>query len=98
MKDTFVKLEIVIESIQLNAVTNILESCNAMGYTIIGNISGKGENGMLDHNCKAKVFENTYIFTVCSEDILNCILPPLKKILEDYSGFCFTSKVELLHD
>jgi nitrogen regulatory protein PII len=98
MENTFIKLEIVIESIQVNAVTMILESCNAMGYTIIGNISGKGENGMLDHNCKAKVFENTYIFTVCSLKTLNCILPPLKKILEDYSGFCFTSKVDLLLD
>jgi len=98
MTPKLIKLEIVIESIQVNAITEILESCGAMGYTIIGNISGKGQNGMLDHNCKAKVFENTYIFTVCTPEILACAKPSIQQILEDYSGFCFTSDVHLLLD
>ena len=91
------KIEIIIESIKVDKIISILEEEKVFGYTIVGNISGKGRNGVLDHNCKAKIFENTYIFSVCDEAQLDRILPRIHEILEYYSGACFVSNVQMLN-
>lgn len=91
-----VKIEVIIESIQLERFIEMLEEAGAHGYTVFGNISGKGQNGMLDHNCRAKIFSNSYLFTVCSEEVAQNILPQIALFLEDCSGTCFTSEVNHL--
>lgn len=91
------KIEIIIESIKVDKIISILEEEGVGGYTIVGNISGKGRNGVLDHNCKAKIFENTYIFSICDESRLEQILIRLREVLEYYSGACFVSDIQMLN-
>jgi nitrogen regulatory protein PII len=89
------KVEIIIESVKVNRIIFELEEIGVPGFTIVGNISGKGANGVLDHNCKAKVFENTYIFTVCDEELANKIVAYMRNVLQYFSGTCFVSDVQL---
>lgn len=91
------KIEIIIESIKVPKIVEILEGLEVPGYTIVGSISGKGVNGVLDHNCKAKVFENTYMFTVCDEEMVDDILKPIYDILHDFSGACFVSDIRQMN-
>lgn len=95
-----VKVDIIIESIKLNDLIDILEKEGVPGYTVIGNISGRGENGTMDHNCKARIFENSYLFVVCSEELSKKLLDAVNVILKHYSGACFVSEivnVEMYH-
>jgi nitrogen regulatory protein PII len=88
------RLEIIIESIKVEKIAEILEDAGVSGYTIVGNIMGKGPHGVKDHNCKAKIFENTYIFTVCTQIQVDSVIPKVREILKYYSGACFISEAE----
>lgn len=90
------KVEILIEGVKLDAIIYQLEEIGVPGFTVVGNISGKGANGVLDHNCKAKVFENTYIFTVCTEEQAEQVLQYLNEVFKYFSGACFVSDVQTL--
>lgn len=90
------KIEILIEAVKLDSVIYQLEEIGVPGYTVVGNISGKGVNGVLDHNCKAKVFENTYIFTVCTAVQATEVLEYLDEVFQYFSGACFVSDVQVL--
>jgi nitrogen regulatory protein PII len=90
------KVEIIIESLKVNQIVYELEEIGVPGFTIVGNISGKGQNGVLDHNCKAKVFENTYLFTVCTDEQAEKVLDYIASVLEYFSGSCFVSDVSLM--
>ncbi len=90
------KVEIVIESLKLNRIVFELEEIGVPGFTIVGNISGKGVNGAVDHNRKVKVFENTYIFTVCTTEQADKIVDYMEGVLQYFSGTCFVSNVQVL--
>ncbi|OJJ19594.1 transcriptional regulator [marine bacterium AO1-C] len=90
------KVEIIIEAVKLDTLIYQLEEIGVPGFTVVGNISGKGANGVLDHNCKAKVFENTYLFTVCTEAQAQQVLEYVEEILQYFSGACFVSDVSVL--
>jgi len=91
--ETYKKVEIIIESVKLETIIYQLEEIGVPGFTVVGNISGKGVNGVSDHNCKAKVFENTYIFTICSEEQAEEVTDYLHQVFKYFSGVCFVSDV-----
>ena len=87
------KVDIIIEALKVERITYVLEEIGVSGYTIVGNISGKGPHGVLDHNCKAKVFENSYIFTVCTQTQADEIVEYMSEVLKYFSGACFISDI-----
>ncbi len=90
------KVEIIVESVKVNKIVYQLEEIGVPGFTIIGNISGKGSTGVLDHNRKAKVFEHTYLFVVCDDEHAQAIVEYMRGVLKYFSGSCFVSDVLLL--
>lgn len=86
----------MIESVKLETIIYQLEEIAVPGFTIVGNISGKGANGVLDHNCKAKVFENAYVFTVCTKAQAEQITDYLDQVFQYFSGACFVSDIQVL--
>lgn len=89
-----VKMDIIIESIKLNDLIEIMEELGIPGYTVIGSISGRGEKGLVDHNCKARIFENSYLFVICETELAYKCLDAINEILKDYSGACFISDIK----
>jgi len=83
------RVDILIESVKVERIAYMLEEIGVEGYTIVGNISGKGKNGVKDHNCKAKIFENTLIFTVCTPEQAEQIILEMSEVLKYFSGTCF---------
>ncbi len=85
------KVEIIISTLELNEVTEILDSIKVSGYTIMKNVSGKGDRGA-SYNDLGAEFSNTYIMTVCTnekqlEGLVQELLPLLKKI----GGVCLVT-------
>jgi len=93
------KVEIVAESDFLPKILELLESENISGYTVIRNASGKGDKGVRDGYGLTSVFQNNYILLACSQEELEHIKEPLRKLLKRIGGICLVSDAQwLIHE
>ncbi|HET9962507.1 MAG TPA: P-II family nitrogen regulator [Nitrospiraceae bacterium] len=75
-------------------VTDLLDKVQATGYTIIGNISGKGHHGLREAHFMFSEQESlVMIMTVVPEEKVEPILAGLRPLFERYSGVMFVSDV-----
>lgn len=78
------KVEIIVESLEVDNITAILESINVSGYTIIKDVTGNGGRGNRLDDELTDVFKNSYIIVVCDKgkalEIIEAIRPILKKV------------------
>ena len=87
------KVEVVVDSVYLNRVLDILERQGVSGYTVIRDVLGKGERGIMAGDELTDVFKNSYVFTVCSEEIAKSIAESLRPLLSKVDGVCIISDV-----
>ncbi|MDH5740516.1 MAG: P-II family nitrogen regulator [Nitrospira sp.] len=75
-------------------VTELLDRVHASGYTIIGNISGKGHHGVREAHFMFSEQESLeMILAVVPEDKVEPILAGLRPIFERHSGFVYVADV-----
>ena len=75
-------------------VTELLDKVQASGYTIIGNISGKGHHGMREAHFMFSEQESlVMIMAVVPEEKVEPVLAGLRPLFERYSGVMFVSDV-----
>ncbi len=75
-------------------VTELLDKIQASGYTIIGNISGKGHHGLHEaHFMFSEQESQVMILAVVPADKVEPILAGLRPLFERYSGVMFVSDV-----
>lgn len=73
-------------------VTDLLDEVNASGYTIIGNVSGKGHHGFHEAHFMFNELESlVMIMTVVPEDKVEPILAGLRPLFDRHSGAMFVS-------
>ncbi|GAB1545185.1 hypothetical protein NUACC21_78610 [Scytonema sp. NUACC21] len=90
------KFEIIISTLELYKVLDILDSVRISENTVIEDVSGKGERGVI-YNDLGREYSNSYITTVCACEkqmhyLLGDILPILKKI----GGVCLVTEANLV--
>ena len=75
-------------------VTDLFEHVNASGYTIIGNISGKGHHGVREAHFMFNEQESlVMIMTVVPEQKVEPILAGLRPLFDRHSGVMFVTDV-----
>lgn len=75
-------------------VTELLDRVKATGYTIIGNISGKGHHGVREAHFMFSEQESLeMILTVVSEEKVEPVLAGLKPLFARHSGFVYIAEV-----
>ena len=75
-------------------VTELLDQVNATGYTIIGNVSGKGHDGVHEAHFMFSEQESLeMIMTVVPEEKVEPILAGLRPLFERHSGVIFVNDV-----
>ncbi|OGW64447.1 MAG: transcriptional regulator [Nitrospirae bacterium RIFCSPLOWO2_02_FULL_62_14] len=75
-------------------VTELLDKVQASGYTIIGNISGKGHHGLREaHFMFSEQESQVMIMAVVPADKVEPILAGLRPLFERHSGVMFVSDV-----
>ena len=75
-------------------VTDLLDRVKATGYTIIGNISGKGHHGIREAHFMFSEQESLeMIMTVVPEEKVEPILAGLRPLFERHSGVMFVADV-----
>src|SRR6185295_2869725 len=75
-------------------VTEVLDKVNASGYTIIGNVSGKGHHGVHESHFMFSEQESlVMIMAVVPADKVEPVLAGLRPLFDRYSGVMFVSDV-----
>ncbi|MDH4187352.1 MAG: DUF190 domain-containing protein [Nitrospira sp.] len=75
-------------------VTELLDRVNATGYTVIGNVSGKGHSGLREAHFMFSEQESLeIIMTVVPEEKVEPILAGLRPLFDRHSGVMFVSDV-----
>ncbi|MCS7263038.1 MAG: transcriptional regulator [Aquificaceae bacterium] len=87
------KVEIVVDSVYLSRALEILEKSQVSGYTVVRDVLGKGERGLMRGDELADVFKNSYLFTVCDEETALKIAEEIKPLLKKAGGICLLSDV-----
>jgi nitrogen regulatory protein PII len=76
------EIRVIVAGEQRSFVTDLLDRVNATGYTIIGNVSGKGHHGVREAH-----------FMFVPEDKVEPILAGLRPLFERHSGVMFVADV-----
>ena len=95
MKD-LKRVEIVTGALETPKVINILEEHQVNGYTMIKNVLGSGDKGVQDGEGLHNAFQNTYLIVACSQEELERIKEPLRKVLRKSGGVCLISDAQWL--
>lgn len=87
------KIEVVIDSYHLDKVLEVFDKNGIGGYTVIKDVLGKGERGLMSGDELTDTFKNSYVFTACDENTAVNVANQLRPILKRYGGVCIVSDV-----
>jgi nitrogen regulatory protein PII len=89
------RIEIVVDSIELEKVIKILKDLEVSGYTIIKDVIGSGDRGLRAGNeVMTDVFKNSYVLTACPEDKLMKVVEAIRPVLKRFGGICLVSDAQ----
>jgi nitrogen regulatory protein PII len=88
------EIRVIVAGEHRSFVTDLLDRVNATGYTIIGNISGKGHHGVREAHFMFSEQESLeMIMTVVPQEKVDPILAGLRPLFERHSGVMFVADV-----
>ncbi len=90
------EIRIIVQGEHRAFVIELLDKVRVTGYTIIGNLSGKGHHGFHEAHFMFNELESlVMIMTVVPEEKVEPILAGLRPLFEQYSGVMFVSEVSV---
>jgi len=92
------KVEIVVEAACAPAILEMVEATGAKGYTVLQDVSGKGNRGVRNDSHLTDVFRNVMIIVIATEDIAHEIISRSQPLLENYAGIVSMSNVDVVRD
>jgi nitrogen regulatory protein PII len=88
------EIRVIVAGEHRGFVTDLLDKVNATGYTIIGNVSGKGHHGFREAHFMFSEQESlVMIMTVVPEQKVEPILAGLRPLFDRHSGVMFVADV-----
>jgi nitrogen regulatory protein PII len=88
------EIRVVVSGEHRAFVTELLDKVQATGYTVIGNVSGKGHHGVHEAHFMFSEQESlVMIMTVVPEDKVAPILAGLRPLFARHSGVMFVADV-----
>lgn len=92
------KIELIVEAARSRAVIEMVENAGARGYTVVPQVSGKGNRGIRDDAHLSDVFRNILIIVIAAEDIAERIVDQSQALLENYAGIVVVSDVDVVRN
>lgn len=91
------RIEIVIEEIELENVTDELHRIGVAGYTVVPRAWGYGTHGMRQDNNLG--MGNVYLVIACDEKQSQQVIEAIRTILRRYGGICLVSDAQwVIHE
>jgi len=92
------KIEIVVEAVRVQRILEMIESSGGKGFTVIPQVSGKGNRGVRNEAHVNDVFRNVHIIVIAAEDVAKRIVQNAQPLLKDYAGIVYVSDVQVVRD
>jgi len=90
------EIRVIVAGEHRHFVTDLLDRVNASGYTIIGNLSGKGHKGVREaHFMFSEQERLEMIMTVVPEEKVRPILAGLGPFFDGHAGVMFVTDVSV---
>lgn len=90
------KVEIVVEAAISGRVLKMLEDVGARGYTVVPQVSGKGNRGIRGEGHVIDVFRNVLIIVIAAPEVAVRIVEEAQPLLADYAGIVYLTDVEVV--
>jgi nitrogen regulatory protein PII len=88
------RIEIITDALQMREVCRILDGLNVSGYSVIRDVTGRGERGVQSGDELTDVFKNSLLVTACSPGRLSEIVEAVRPILRRRGGVCLVSDAQ----
>ncbi len=85
------RVEFVVDALEVPNLLRVLEQHGVSGYTIIPEVTGKGERGERRGDEPSGVFKNSYVLTTCDAAQLSDLVEATRPILRRRGGICLVS-------
>ena len=90
------KLEIILEGVHKEFATDLLDRAGLKGYTIVGNLSGKGSHGMYEGHVMFNEDDALImIIAAVGEELVRPILEGFAPFFEQHTGVVFVSDIQV---
>jgi nitrogen regulatory protein PII len=92
------KIEMIVDAACLPQLLKMCERVGAKGYTVIPNVSGKGNRGVRGNSDIFDIFRNVLLIVIAAEEIAVRIVEESQPLLRHYAGIIYTSDVDVVRD
>ena len=90
------KLEIILEGAHKEFATDLLDRAGVKGYTIVGNLSGKGSHGMYEGHLMFNEDDALIMIIVAvPQSLFDPLLEGFQPFFEAHSGVIFVSDIQV---
>ena len=85
------RIEIITDAHEMREVRAVLESLGVGGYSIIRDVTGRGERGEQSGDEVTGVFTNALLLTTCDAERLPQLVEAIRPILRRRGGVCLVT-------
>lgn len=85
------RIEIIIDQPQLKDVIDVLDSIPVSGYTVMHEVTGRGDRGTQAGDGLSGEFSNSYILVACDAELVSILVERVRPILKTRGGVCLVS-------
>jgi nitrogen regulatory protein PII len=82
------RVEIVIDALELSSVCAVFDQAGVPGYTVIREVTGKGDRGDRTGDDLTGALKNGYLFCACNETQARTVAETVRPILQRFGGVC----------
>jgi nitrogen regulatory protein PII len=85
------RLEIVVDALELSNVAVVLDQAGVSGYTVIREVTGKGDRGDRSGDDLTGALRNGYILCACTDTQARRIAEAVAPLLRQFGGVCLVT-------
>ena len=88
------KVEIITNTLEIEKVLGILDKVGVSGYTVIRDVTGKGDRGKIIDDLETEALTNGYVMSVCTQEQQYKLVDAIRPLLKKYGGVCLVSEAQ----
>jgi nitrogen regulatory protein PII len=85
------RIEIITDSLEMREVRRVLDGLALTGYSVIRDVTGRGERGIQSGDDLTDVFKNSMVLLACPTERVSEIVEAIRPILKRRGGICLVS-------
>ena len=85
------RLEIITDAREMREVRAVIDRLGVAGYSVIRDVTGRGERGEQSGDEISGVFTNSLLLTTCAPEQLSALVEAIRPILHRSGGVCLVS-------